>query len=265
MEALKLDQQSSEWEKWRLKGLGSSEAAAIMGVSKWLTPLMVWEDKTGRSKHDATNWATVRGQELEPKVRAWYEIMNDASMPPALVQNPVHEFVIASLDGYNREAKRILEIKYQGKEDHEKTGLGIVPFHYIPQVQHQLMAAQAEMNDFVSHNPDLGTTYMISILPDLEYQKALLEAEMRFWDLVKRDVAPPLTNRDFLCLTDSTSIEMFEKWKKAKLANSKREMTELKKLIEAKLTHPKVRCAGVTVFETKRGDASSFTFKLDKE
>ena len=52
----------------RAKGIGSSDAAAVMGLSPFLTPYELWMQKTGRSEGFAGNEATKRGDILEPAI-----------------------------------------------------------------------------------------------------------------------------------------------------------------------------------------------------
>ena len=80
-----MEQRSKSWEEWRLKGLGSSDAPIVMGVSAWMTRFGLWELKTGRARPQQTNWAMERGNQLEPKARAHYELISDIDMAPSLV------------------------------------------------------------------------------------------------------------------------------------------------------------------------------------
>ena len=45
-----MEQKSEEWLDWRKKGIGSSDAPIIMGVSPWKTPFELWEEKTGTQR-----------------------------------------------------------------------------------------------------------------------------------------------------------------------------------------------------------------------
>jgi predicted phage-related endonuclease len=53
--------------------LGGSDAAAVMGVSPWSTPVELWQKKTGRAKSEAPDVAASkryeRGHKLEPFIR----------------------------------------------------------------------------------------------------------------------------------------------------------------------------------------------------
>ncbi len=61
------------WHEWRRGGIGSSDAAAIMGVSPWRTPKEVWEEKVYGTSVIIDNSAMARGRELEPIARTWFE------------------------------------------------------------------------------------------------------------------------------------------------------------------------------------------------
>lgn len=62
-----------EWLAARRSGIGGSDAAAILGLSPWATPLTVWLDKTGRSAPKEETEAMRIGTELEAFVARRYE------------------------------------------------------------------------------------------------------------------------------------------------------------------------------------------------
>lgn len=61
-----------QWLAERKKGIGGSDAAAILGISPWATPVTVWLDKTGRSAPIQANNAMRIGTELEGLVAKLY-------------------------------------------------------------------------------------------------------------------------------------------------------------------------------------------------
>ena len=59
----------TEWLQERQKGIGGSDAGAILGVNKWKTPFQVYLDKTEpiteeQEQHEAAYW----GNQLEDMV-----------------------------------------------------------------------------------------------------------------------------------------------------------------------------------------------------
>ena len=52
----------------RGSGLGASDAPAVLGISPWVTPLQLFEEKTGRGVEQDENLAMAVGTALEPVV-----------------------------------------------------------------------------------------------------------------------------------------------------------------------------------------------------
>lgn len=61
-----------QWLAERRKGIGGSDAAAILGLSPWATAVTVWLDKTGRTAQTPANNAMRIGTELENLVATLY-------------------------------------------------------------------------------------------------------------------------------------------------------------------------------------------------
>jgi putative phage-type endonuclease len=76
------DQGTQEWQEWRKTGLGGSDAPVIMGVSPWNTPYKLWAERCGLLAPRRSNSAMDRGNALEPKIRAQYELIRDLEMQP---------------------------------------------------------------------------------------------------------------------------------------------------------------------------------------
>jgi len=249
-----LIQGSPDWHAWRINVIGSSRAAAIIGVSKFQTAYELWCEMTGRRPGFEGNAATAQGNAMEPAARAAYE-MNEGFIecPPICVLHPTIEFIGASLDGLNLESKIPVEIKYPGAESHSMAVNGEVPHHYWVQVQHILMCLpDAPMAHYISHRVDGQAK--VEVHHDLEFQKKLLEAEIAFWDLLKQDIAPPLTERDAKLVDDpevkaicSELLSVKDKKDKA----SKLHADALKAKIVALGGHNRVRCGNTLVSKSQ--------------
>ena len=57
-----------EWLAHRRNGIGGSDAAAVVGMSEYTSPYMLWCDKTGRSKETEETEALRQGRDLEEYV-----------------------------------------------------------------------------------------------------------------------------------------------------------------------------------------------------
>jgi hypothetical protein len=94
---------------------------------------------------------------------------------------------------------------------------------------------------------------LVEVRPDLEFQKKLLEAEIAFWDLVKTDTPPPLTERDAKVVDDQNIADLCKQLidlksqtnKKAKAASDK-----IKADIILWGGHNKIRCGNVLISKT---------------
>jgi putative phage-type endonuclease len=60
------------WLAARRTGLGGSDIAGLLGMSRWSSPYQVWLDKTGRTAEEDDTWPMFRGREDETKLRRWF-------------------------------------------------------------------------------------------------------------------------------------------------------------------------------------------------
>jgi predicted phage-related endonuclease len=163
----------------------------------------------------------------------------------------------ASLDGYNLELSRVLEIKCPGKEDHKTAMAGAVPEKYLPQVQYQLLVTGAKEAHYFSFDGEAGC--IVEVKPDAEYQAMLVEKVKHFWeDHVLKGVPPEPTKADKVFVTDPKGVELFSSYRatKAKIDALSDELTKLKEEIVKRFGAEErpVECAGVQLmFQRRRG------------
>lgn len=69
-----VDEKRQEWLAERRTGIGGSEAAAVMGLSKWATPVTVWLDKMGKAPAKPTTLRMAFGSINEAEVATMYEL-----------------------------------------------------------------------------------------------------------------------------------------------------------------------------------------------
>lgn len=230
-------QSGLSWEQWRSLGLGSSDAPVVMGVSPWKTPLQLYLEKIGEVKAFDGNFATERGQRLEPVARAQFELLMDAEFPPMLAVHAEHEFIRASLDGFNIALGAILEIKCPGKDDHDKALSGVVPEKYVWQLEHQLLVTGAKKAYYYSFDGESGA--VVEVLPNFERQKELVKALTEFWDRVKSKTPPKESDRDYIELIDPVLRDLFLEYKRIKKMSDDLEpvLDKIKGEIVNKLKH----------------------------
>ncbi len=198
-----------DWLLNRRKGIGSSDVASILGVSKFMTLMELYEEKISTDEpEEESNFIMDLGNEVEPKVRDLFNFLKDRNYEVALVQMESFPFMKASLDG--RDGEHIIEIKLMGKEDHENAlKKGVVPAHYYPQVQHALLCSNAKSCFFASYpygvykdnrSKPLDSAHLaiIEVFPDKDYQLQLLEKCNDFWNNNVLKKKPPLpSDKDY--------------------------------------------------------------------
>lgn len=147
-------------EEWlaarQIQGIGASEAAAIVGLSPWMSKNDLWELKTGSktAKDLSGNAAVEQGIRMEGAIRTVFA----ARHPEFQVEHHAYDilyqterpWLFATLDGEITESfadssvkKYPLEIKTstpRGKADWDKWSDGKIPDNYYIQVLHQMLA-----------------------------------------------------------------------------------------------------------------------------
>jgi putative phage-type endonuclease len=201
-----------EWLKIRLKGIGASEASAIVGMNPYKTNVELWEEKTGRREpEDISDKPYVKyGTEAEKHLRALFAL----DFPQYEVNykdfdmryNSDYPFIFATLDGdltgKATGRKGILEIKTTEimKSIQYESWKDKIPDNYYIQVVHQLLATgfdfailKAQLKTVYGDDVRLTTKhYRIErseVLEDIDY---LLQREILFWECVEQDKIPNL-------------------------------------------------------------------------
>lgn len=185
-----------EWLEVRRKGIGSSDAAAAVGLCPYKSQLELWMEKTGRSsgketrgQDDPTYWGTL----LEPYVAAAYTERTGRKVRRlnAVLQHPTYSYMLANID---REVVgdpdvQVLECKTAGEFGSRLWRDG-VPEYVQLQVQHQLAVTGKEAADVaVLLCGQKLEVHRIDRDEDLIGRLVVLQA--RFWEHVTENVPPP--------------------------------------------------------------------------
>ena len=140
------------WLAGRQNGLGASDAAAVVGLSPWATPLSLWKQKLGiESPPDLSdNAAVAAGVKMEPILRQFYISTHPQYeleyFPYDILYQEEKPFITATLDGELIEStgrRGILEIKnvnISNKVALQKWTGGTMPDYYFTQLIAQLNA-----------------------------------------------------------------------------------------------------------------------------
>jgi putative phage-type endonuclease len=187
-----------QWLAERRKGIGGSDSAAAVGLSKWTTRLELFLDKRGElEKHETPQmrWGTA----LEQPIRQEYCNQTGAEVliPDAIYQHPEHKFALVNLDGIVINRDRIFEAKTARSGDGwGEPGTDEVPAEYLLQAQHGMAITGLPATDIAVLIA--GSDFRIYVVEaDRSLQSMLLEREEEFWDMVEQNTPPePTTLED---------------------------------------------------------------------
>jgi len=179
------------WLQQRQTGIGGSDAAVVLGLSQWKTPLQLWQEKTGQTAlSDIDSPAMHWGRTLEGVIRTHYEKETGTIVSqPEMLRHPQHEWMIANVDGFTNQGK-ILEIKTaRTANGWGDIGTAEIPDAYALQVQHYMAVMESPAADVAVLIG--GSDFRIyTVAADTELQKCLIEAESAFWEMVKNKEPP---------------------------------------------------------------------------
>ena len=215
-----LIQGSDKWHEFRKSHIGASESAAIIGMSPYQTPFKKWEEKTGRSFGIVENEAMKLGSEMEPKIRSEWEFYTGKKFDTPTAEHDEFSFMSASFDGYCHEDGSIIEIKYSKHHKlSECISLADVEHlkelypHYFVQCQHLMCVANADKCSLITMTPT-GQIIDMEVPKDVEFIEQKLMPELKvFWcEYVLKDKEPPLSDKDFLHVSDDDSLCDAQEW-----------------------------------------------------
>lgn len=230
------------WLRERKTGLGGSDAAAIMGLNPYRTPLDVYRDKMGLSEEIEVNADMRRGNVLEPVAAEEYaaETGREIRRQP-LRRHPEFPWMIANVDrqvfagsgegSFKVETTGVLEIKCPGIYTFAQIKRRGLPDHMTLQIIHYLAVTGYEWGSFALFNSERMDLLHFDIQRDDDLIETLIERERAFWhDHVLAEIPPEETVEEEIEIPEFTSgefvvIENDSVWNKA--AKDLREATEL--------------------------------------
>lgn len=196
---LNLVQGSLEWHEFRRTKIGASDAAAIMGVSPWLTPYKLWRLKMGLDKGYVSK-AMGDGSRREGPIRDAYNLQHGTNFRAEVVVHNEYPWALASLDGAVRERIQhdgIIEIKTTKVLEDMLEGNKLCD-HYYSQVQHQMALTDLNEVTVVISVSEGGELIEHVVERDYAYIDELMEKEKEFFQYMLDFTPPPLTDRDYV-------------------------------------------------------------------
>lgn len=191
MQLVKIKPNTLEWKQFRRVHLGASDAPIIMGVSPWMSPLKLYEEKIFGFEQEENAYMG-RGKELESIALESFENETGLTMFPMVFKHDSISWMSASYDGITIDRTAIVEIKCPGKKDHEMALQGKIPTKYLPQIMHQIEVSGLDFAYYYSFDSERGVS--IEVPRDQAFIDILLEKEFEFWNCLKT-LTPPLCNK----------------------------------------------------------------------
>lgn len=204
-----------DWLEYRRKGLGGSDAAAVLNISPFRTARDLYYDKLGIvTADDQANWVALEvGTLLEPLVARIFAEKTGLKIyqRKCMFQHPHYPWMLADLD-YLVElpdgTTAILEIKttnYNAKDKWWYNGEEIVPVYYETQGRHYMAVMNLDRVYYCclyGNNEDEAIIRRID--RDMSYELELIALEQDFWEshvLAKRP--PPYWEDDGKLILES--------------------------------------------------------------
>lgn len=188
---------TKEQHQIRKSGIGGSDCAAILGLSKWKTPFQVYLDKVIEDIPEDNHSPFIEwGNRLEPLVIQAFcdKTGKKCELEPRTLRHPKYPWMLANIDARVVGENAILECKTAGQfmaKEWSKEGGDSLPESYMLQCAHYAEVCDVDIvyvavliggNDFrIYHyvrNQDIG--------------HAIIEAEKKFWNEHVIPQVPPM-------------------------------------------------------------------------
>lgn len=194
-----------EWLKGRQKTIGGSDAAAVLGMSPYMTNAELYDKKRGTVTESNETPLMIYGTKAEEYLREMFKLdfpdMKVYYEPNNLVRNDRYPWAHASLDGFiidKHERRGVLEIKtatlmngIQARKWNNK-----IPDHYYVQVLHEMAVAdadfaivKAQLKRIVNGDLIIQTNHYTIERNDEEIHFLMAE-EKKFWEMLKSGNRP---------------------------------------------------------------------------
>ncbi len=201
------EQGSRTWLAFRKIHITATDIGTILGLNEKKSPYMLWQEKLDFIAPDTENDAMRRGKALEPIALESFCDQMGLDMKPIVATNSEFPWAMCSIDGYDIDVNRGVEIKCMGPKNHEEAMNGIVKPLYMAQMQWQMFVtgvqdwhyyAYSEENDVIKkvlRNPLMIADMVAKGLEFLNCLRTITPPELTDLDYEDRS-----NNPSWLCL-----------------------------------------------------------------
>lgn len=176
-----------QWLEYRRMGIGGSDAAAIVGLSKYSSAFSVYLDKIGLLPEQEDNEAMRQGRDLEEYVaRRFIEHMQNEGTSKKvkncnfILQHQQYEYLLANVDRLIVGENAGLECKTTSVYNNTDFQGGDIPLSYYVQCQHYMAVTGADK--WYLAILVLNKGFYVFCIPRKEEEiQSLIVAECDFW------------------------------------------------------------------------------------
>ena len=179
--------------------IGGSDIAAVMGMSRWVTPLQLWSEKTGKVEAPdlSDNQAVEMGIELEESVaRLWTKRTGrKVRRAPKNYTHKKFDYMRCQVDRLVEGTDELLECKTASAWKEKEWEDEEIPAEYILQVQWQLGITGRSVGHIAVLIGGQKFVYK-EIKADPELFAKMLKEAIKFWSMVEMKTPPMAAGDD---------------------------------------------------------------------
>ncbi len=230
------EQGTEEWHQLRRNRVTATDMAVLFGKSPFVKTLYdLWALKKGLKKQ-YEHAAIVKGSLLEGKGLTMLKKETGIVFSPAVILLRQHP-LMASLDGFDFSERYTAEIKVpnQGQQsDLWRMAMhGIVPDHYMLQIQTGLMISGAEKCFFTVYDGMLSAQ-IVEVYPEPDMWPEMIERAQRFYDKYIKGDDVPDDKPEILDVADETNLHLAKRI--VELDEQARQIKDEMDMLKAQLT-----------------------------
>lgn len=186
-----------EWAEEHRKGIGGSEAAAVVGYDEYTSAADVYDRKVGLVDYDVGDPSgdIRRGNKQEPiAADKFTEETGHKIRRQPMRWSPEHDWMLCDIDRQvlNLEEPTLLEIKVPRVGSFFEIQEMGLPKKYLIQLHHNMICWGYERSFFAVYTPEYDELIHFDVRLDEDLAEWLVEQERTFWrEYVEERVRPP--------------------------------------------------------------------------
>jgi len=205
---------TNEILKERKNGIGGSDCAAVLGLSKWSTPLDIYLSKIDRSINVREQTRLMRsGHKLEPIVIEDYEEKTSQKVfqPDGIFKNPKYPWLLANVDGLIEDKKLIIEAKTTRffNEDWGDEYTDQIPTEYYIQIAQYCLILEYDTVEVAALSRSDWDFRIYRYTRNKAVEEKIIERTKNFWEnnVLKRIPPQPTNGEDIMKLYKKATLD----------------------------------------------------------